>query len=59
MLREDGHVDQLILASMDGVRSNLEIAQDLMAKFPARMRSLSEALARIGELADRYSSNGR
>ena len=56
-LGTDGEIERLILSRVDGTSSNLEIARLLVQRFPARFKSLIEALTRVGELSDRYADD--
>lgn len=51
----DGDVDAAILAAMTGQRPVDEIVNQLLEQFPARLRTRAEALARVGDLSERYS----
>ena len=48
-LDEDAHVDRLILASMDGHKSNGEIARVVQQAFPQRYPSWQDALGRVSD----------
>jgi protein arginine N-methyltransferase 1 len=50
-----GKLDAWILSRMDGSRSVQEIAAETAERFPGQLGSLSEALARVGDLAERYA----
>jgi protein arginine N-methyltransferase 1 len=50
-----GALDAWILSRMDGSRSIQAIAAEAAGRFPDRLKSLSEALARVGDLAERYT----
>jgi len=54
-LGEDGLIDRLVLELMDGKRTLAEISEQLRERFPARFSTVHEALAKVGELSDRYS----
>jgi type I protein arginine methyltransferase len=53
-LTGDGDIDLFILSLMDGARSSEEIARQAAGRFPARFRGWKDALARVGELAEKY-----
>jgi hypothetical protein len=54
-LSEKGRIDGFILAQMDGRTSLEDIARRAADSFPARFADWRQALARAGELAERYS----
>ena len=41
---------------MDGASTLEEIARAAMERFPARFRTLGEAMKRVGDLSDTYGS---
>jgi protein arginine N-methyltransferase 1 len=51
----EGTLDAWILSRMDGSRSVRAIAAEAAERFPGQLESLSEALARVGDLAERYA----
>jgi protein arginine N-methyltransferase 1 len=53
-LKETGEIDLQILGLMDGTRSNQEIAQLVLGRFPSHFPSLRDALTHITDLAERY-----
>jgi protein arginine N-methyltransferase 1 len=50
-----GKLDAWILSRMDASRSVGAIAAEAAERFPEQLKSLPEALARVGELAERYA----
>jgi type I protein arginine methyltransferase len=54
-LKVDGQVDLRILEMIDGTRTNSEIVQDVMGKFPSHFASEHEALTRVADIVERYS----
>jgi type I protein arginine methyltransferase len=54
-LSDEGSVQRFILQAMDGKTSNHEVARRLTDAFPSRFGDLSQALARVGELSQRFS----
>ena len=54
-LDDEGEIDRLILESMDGRTSQDEIAKRAFGRFPAHFRSWEDALARVGDLSQKYS----
>ena len=55
-LNEEGLLDSFVLKQMQGKQSSSEIAKQLLERFPERFTSEVDALTRIGELAEKYSS---
>jgi protein arginine N-methyltransferase 1 len=51
----EGKLDAWILSRMDASRSVRAIAAEAAERFPDQLRSLPEALARVGDLAERYA----
>jgi protein arginine N-methyltransferase 1 len=51
----EGKLDAWILSRMDASRSVQAIATEAAERFPDQLRSLTEALARVGDLAERYA----
>ena len=58
-LGSQGKVDAWILRAMDGATPLGEIAHAAMNQFPEHFRSDGEALARVRDLSDTYSDDGR
>lgn len=54
-LNEEGQIDQLILAGMNGRTSLQELAHQLAERFPNRFAKWENALDRIVELSQKYS----
>jgi protein arginine N-methyltransferase 1 len=54
-LKEDGEIDRQIFGLMDGSRSNQDIAQLMVSRFPMRFQSEQDALTRIADMAEKYS----
>jgi protein arginine N-methyltransferase 1 len=54
-LNEEGEIDHLILSLMKGQLSVGEIATQVIDQFPGRCRGRSDALARVGEISQKYS----
>jgi protein arginine N-methyltransferase 1 len=54
-LAEDGEIDRIILACMDGRQTLGDIARRVADRFPARFPDWPHALTRVGELSQRYS----
>lgn len=54
-LNADGQIDRLILEMMDGQASVGDIARQLCDRFPAQFGTWQDALARVGDLSQRYS----
>jgi protein arginine N-methyltransferase 1 len=54
-LDEDGVIDRFILEAMDGRTSQDEIARRTFERFKTRFRSWEDALARVGDLSQKYS----
>ena len=54
-LGEDAQVDGAILEAMRGGATLGEIASSLQERFPARFARWEDALARVGDLAERYA----
>jgi hypothetical protein len=50
-----GTLDAWILSRMDASRSVQAIATEAAERFPDQLKSLSEALARVGDLCERYA----
>jgi protein arginine N-methyltransferase 1 len=50
-----GEMDAWILSRMDASRTVQAIAAEAAERFPGQLRSLSEALARVGDLCERYA----
>ncbi|HVG43353.1 MAG TPA: class I SAM-dependent methyltransferase [Longimicrobium sp.] len=50
-----GKLDAWILSQMDASRSVQAIAAEAAGRFPDQLKSLSEALGRVGDLAERYA----
>ena len=50
-----GTLDAWILSRMDGSRSVQAIAAEATGRFPDQLKSPAEALARVGDLAERYA----
>jgi protein arginine N-methyltransferase 1 len=55
VLTEDGQVDQLALALMDGENSLEEIARRVATRFSQRFAKWQDAMTQVGELVQRYS----
>jgi len=55
VLNDDGEVDAAILSAMTGGQAVEVIATDILERFPDRFRTRAEALARVGDLSERYS----
>ena len=55
-LNEDGRLDRLILALLDEHVPLGRIADEVRAKFPGRLATREEALARVADLSARYSN---
>jgi len=55
-LNQEGLLDSFVLQHMDGKQSSGEIAKRLLELFPEKFTREVEALTRIGELAQKYSS---
>jgi protein arginine N-methyltransferase 1 len=55
-LSQAGQIDAAILAAMDGRASLAEIARAINVRFPGRFASFGEALARVGDLSERYAA---
>ena len=55
VLEADGELDCFILARIDGVQSLEAIARQTAATFPERFATWLQALARVGELSQKYS----
>ncbi|MFL5385714.1 MAG: 50S ribosomal protein L11 methyltransferase [Longimicrobiaceae bacterium] len=51
----EGKLDAWILSRMDASWSVREIAAEAAERFPEQLRSLPDALARVGDLAERYA----
>lgn len=54
-LAEEGRIDALALARMDGSAPLGDIARELRERFPARFATWEAALAHVGELSGRYA----
>ena len=54
-LGEEGRIDGMILARMDGGASLEEIAREVQAAFPARFPRWEDALTRVGRLSEQYA----
>ena len=54
-LDEEGQVDLFILSRMTGHATEEEIAREAVVQFPARFVRWEDALARVGDLAQKYS----
>lgn len=54
-LKDWGQIDRYLLEQMDGQTSQEEIARRAVAHFPARFARWEDALARVGELSEKYS----
>ena len=54
-LSEDGRLDRLILELLDAHMSLGRVADEVFAKFPDRVATREEALARVADLSTRYS----
>jgi protein arginine N-methyltransferase 1 len=52
-----GTLDAWILSRMDASRSVGAIAAEAAERFPDQLKSLAEALARVGDLAERYAES--
>lgn len=50
-----GRLDAWILSRMDAARSVAEIAAEAAQRFPDQLATPAEALARVGDLAERYA----
>src|SRR6202008_1901675 len=50
-----GELDPWILSPMDASRSVQAIAAEAAERFPDQLHSPAEALARVGDLAERYA----
>ena len=58
VLGEEGRIDAMILARMDGGATLGEIAREVRAAFPARFPTWEEALTRVGRLSEGYADGG-
>jgi type I protein arginine methyltransferase len=56
-LTEEGRIQRFILQAMDGKTSNDAVARRLAAAFPARFADEAQALARVAELSQSFSSS--
>jgi len=54
-LKDDGELDLFIIHLMDGTRSNEEIAEIVMGRFPSRFPHQHNVLTRITDLTEKYS----
>ena len=54
-LNEEGLLDSFVLKQMQGKQSSIEIAKQLLERFPQTFTTEVDALTRIGELAEKYS----
>ena len=54
-LDKEGEIDRFILEAMDGRTSQDEIARRTSERFPTHFRSWQDALARVGDLSQKYS----
>ena len=54
-LDDDGEIDRFILQAIDGRTPQDEIAKRTSERFPTHFRSWQEALARVGDLSQKYS----
>ena len=54
-INEAGQIDRLILTLMDKATPVGDIAHQVSSQFPARFPTWQDALAQVGELAQRYS----
>jgi protein arginine N-methyltransferase 1 len=54
-LNEDAGVDQFALGLMDGRTSLDQVARSVADQFPDRFTTLQKAVARVGDLSQRYS----
>ena len=52
----EGEIDGWILSRMDAVRDLATIARDALQEFPEKLKTFENALTRVGDLAERYSS---
>jgi protein arginine N-methyltransferase 1 len=57
-LNDEGRLDRLILQLLDEGLALGRIADEVVAKFPARCATPGQALARVADLAVRYSTDG-
>ncbi|MCA9909213.1 MAG: PqqD family protein, partial [Anaerolineae bacterium] len=53
---ESGQVDRFILDRMDGKTTVHSIADAVAARFPANFPTVREAMIRVADLSERYSS---
>jgi len=53
-LDENGEIDEFILTRMDGRASQEEIARGVAQRFPVQFTRWEDALARVGELSQKY-----
>ncbi len=54
-LGEEGRIDAMILARMDGGTSLEEVAREVHAAFPARFPRWEDALTHVGRLSEQYA----
>ena len=52
----EGEIDGWILSRMDAVRDLATIAREALQEFPEKLKTFENALTRVGDLAERYSS---
>ena len=55
---EEARIDRAILEAMEGGAALGDIASGLQARFPARFARWEDALARVGDLSERYTRPG-
>jgi protein arginine N-methyltransferase 1 len=55
-LSDDGKIDSYILAQMDGIASTEELAEEVRERYPNRFATADDALTRVADLVERYSS---
>ena len=55
-LNMSGEIDRFILTKMTGETSLAEIAHQLVVQFPKTFTTFLEALTRVGEMSEKYSS---
>jgi len=56
-LSEEGRIQRFILQAMDGKTSNQEVARRLAVAFPARFVDAAQALPRVAEMSQMFSSS--
>jgi len=56
MLSDDGKIDSYLLTQMDGMASTEELAEQIREHYPNRFATADDALTRVANLVERYSS---